>query len=104
MYEEFICIKINKNMTVAEKDQASRRFLRKAATHALNALQDTREEFINKYLEKYHAKIKQHQEQKARRAAMIDGGASGGPSQMMKEGKKEKSESVPPAAQSKTAE
>ena len=60
MYEEFLCVKINKNMTVAEKDQASRRFLRKAATHALNALQDTREEFIHKYLEKYHAKIKAH--------------------------------------------
>ena len=60
MYEEFICVKVNKNMTVADKDQAARRFLRKAATHALNALQDTREEFVHKYLEKYHAKIKQH--------------------------------------------
>ena len=27
-----------------------KRFLRKAATHALNSLQETREEFMNKYL------------------------------------------------------
>jgi len=59
MYEEFICIKINKSMTVAERDQACRRFLRKAATHALNALSDTREDFMSKYLAKYHQKIKE---------------------------------------------
>ena len=77
-------------MTVAEKDQASRRFLRKAATHALNALQDTREEFIHKYLEKYHAKIKAHQEQKARRAASIDSGGEGGPPILMHNNIKER--------------
>ena len=35
---------------------------------------------------------------------MLDSGASGGPSQMLKEGRKEKSASMPPASQSKTAD
>ena len=59
MYDELICLKVNKQMTNAERDQATRRFLRKAATHALNALQETREEFMNKYLIKYHQKVKE---------------------------------------------
>ena len=54
-------------MTNAEKDQAIRRYMRKVATHALNALQETREEFMRKYLHKYHQKM---QEQADKREAV----------------------------------
>ena len=46
MYDEFICLKIKDEMTLYEKDQACRRFLRKIATHSLNSLQDGREDFM----------------------------------------------------------
>jgi hypothetical protein len=59
MYDEFILTKIKSDMTLYEKDQATRRFLRKVATHSLNSLQESREEFINKYQEKYQAKLRE---------------------------------------------
>ena len=38
LYDEFILTKIKGDMTLYEKDQATRRFLRKVATHSLNSL------------------------------------------------------------------
>jgi len=34
-----------------------RRFLRKVATHSLNSLQENREEFTQKYMQKYQDKL-----------------------------------------------
>ena len=61
LYDEFIITKIKGDMTLYEKDQATRRFLRKVATHSLNSLQENREEFIQKYQEKYQAKLREIQ-------------------------------------------
>ena len=83
MYDEFLCLKISKSMTHAEKDQATRRFLRKAATHALNALQETREDFMNKYLVQYHQQVNEQQELKAQRAVLLSGGGEH-PSDLMR--------------------
>lgn len=55
-------------MTAAERDQAVRRFIRKVSTHALNALQETREEFVRKYLSKYHQKMQEQADLRANRA------------------------------------
>ena len=57
LYDELACVKIQPQMSVEDKNQAVRRFMRKVATHALNALQETREEFVRKYLHKYHQKM-----------------------------------------------
>ena len=57
LYDELACVKILPGMSLAERDQAVRRYMRKVATHALNALQETREEFVRKYLHKYHQKM-----------------------------------------------
>ena len=38
LYDEFMCTKIHSQMTNYEADQATKRFLRKMATHALNSL------------------------------------------------------------------
>lgn len=41
--------------------------MRKVATHALNALQETREEFVRKYLHKYHQKMNEQIESRQRK-------------------------------------
>ncbi len=38
LYEELLCVKISQCSSIEERDQICRRFLRKAATHALNSL------------------------------------------------------------------
>lgn len=57
LYDEFICTKITSDMSNVEREQAVRRFLRKVATHSLNSLQENREEFTQKYMQKYQAKL-----------------------------------------------
>ena len=59
LYDELACLKIKSDITNTDKDQILRRFMRKVATHALNALQETREEFMRKYLNKYHQKMQE---------------------------------------------
>ena len=67
LYDELACVKVNANMTYAERDQAVRRYMRKVCTHALNALQETREEFVRKYLSKYHQKMQEQADIRASR-------------------------------------
>ena len=44
-------------MTILEVDQQVRRFLRKTATHSLNSLLEDKDEFIEKYMARYHEKV-----------------------------------------------
>ena len=59
LYDELIAFKISDQMTIQERDQTIRRFMRKVATHVLNCLGEEREQFMSKYMEKYHKKVKE---------------------------------------------
>ena len=64
LYDELLCARITDEITVEDTDALIRRFIRKVATHALNGLQETREDFMKKYLSKYHQKIHEHHKKK----------------------------------------
>ena len=72
LYDEFICTKINREMTVYDADQATKRFLRKMASHALNSLQENKEEFVNKYMQRYNEKVAENARIRAERQRLLD--------------------------------